>query len=181
MAADIVWSAVFWIHVLPESDGMSSTIRPCAIVTGNTINFHKSCQLEFGEYVQTHESGDDNIINEHTSSGIDHRSTGNFQGIWKFLIFASGQKIVHQKWNTLPIPNEVTDCVHALTHSNSRRIIFFSRNYKPLSHDDVSNESDDETYLPSDTDDSKHDYPSKNDEHGGNAAPPIRENAPTGV
>ena len=67
-----VWLPVFWIHVLSDSDGVSITFSPHDIVTG-------------GEYVQMHESGGNTIITYLTSDDIVLRSTGTFQGIWKFI------------------------------------------------------------------------------------------------
>ena len=66
----LVCTAVFWIHVLPDSDVVSSTLSPRDIVIGQTIYFHEHCQIEFGVYVHTHKSGDNSIITNHTSSAI---------------------------------------------------------------------------------------------------------------
>ena len=79
------------------------------------------------------------------------------------------------------MPNEVIDSIHALSWHDPRRIIFSDCNGWPLTHDDASDEIDDNTYLRSDTDDRGDYYPSENYEHGGDAAPPICNDVPTGV
>ena len=55
------------------------------------------------------------------------------------------------------------------------------RKVQPIYHDDSYDESDDDTCLPSDTNDSDDDYPSNNYEHGGNVTPYICVDTPTGV
>ena len=90
MDVALVCAAVFWIYVFPASDGMSSTFSSHAIVTGHKIYFHKHCQLEFREYMQTCEYGDNTIITESTSGAIYLWPTENVQGIWRFMSLVSG-------------------------------------------------------------------------------------------
>ena len=77
--------------------------------------------------------------------------------------------------------NAIIDCVHDLALRYPCRLIFYNRNCQPLSHDYASGDSDDDTYLPSDIDDSDYDYPYDSYEHGGVFTPPICDDAPTGV
>jgi hypothetical protein len=44
----------FWLNSFPKDDGISNTLSPRKIVTGQSINYLKHCKLEFGEYCQTH-------------------------------------------------------------------------------------------------------------------------------
>ena len=45
MVVSLVCADVFWLHVFPAPYSVPSTFFPCAIVTGQTINFHKHCQI----------------------------------------------------------------------------------------------------------------------------------------
>ena len=67
MAVALVCASIFWIHVFPASDIVSSTLTSHTIVTVQIIHFHKHCQIEFREYVQTHETRN-NIIVDFPSS-----------------------------------------------------------------------------------------------------------------
>ena len=139
---------------IPSIRVVSSTLIPRAIVTVHTINFHKHCQIKFGVYVQTHESSDKTIITDHTSGVISLWPTVNAQVIWRFMRLASGQEILRCKWTALPMPNEFMYCAHALSCPDPCGIIFSDPNGQPLSRDNASDDSDDDTYIPSDTDDS---------------------------
>ena len=67
---------------------------------------------------------------------------------------ASGQEILRRKWTARPMPNEFIYCAHALSRRDPRGIIFSDRNGQHLYRDNASDDSDDDTYIPSDTDDS---------------------------
>ena len=82
------------------------------------------------------------------------RTTCNAQGSWRFMRIASGWENLHSKWTYLPMPNEVIGSVHVLARHNPRGLIFSNRNGQPLSYDDAFDDSDCDTYLCSDTDDS---------------------------
>ena len=53
--------AVFRLHAFPAADGISDTLSPRTIVTGQTISHERHCQYQFGEYVQTHEEHDNTM------------------------------------------------------------------------------------------------------------------------
>jgi len=51
----MVYNCVFWLNSFPREDGISTTISPREIMTGQSITYDKHCKVEFGTYVQTHE------------------------------------------------------------------------------------------------------------------------------
>jgi hypothetical protein len=54
MLVELVKHANFWLNSFTKEDGISKTLSPRTIVTGQSINYLKHCKLEFGEYCQTH-------------------------------------------------------------------------------------------------------------------------------
>ena len=92
---------------------MSDTMSPRAIVTGTTMDYGCHCQLEFGEYVQTHEEHD-NLMNTRMTGAIALRPTGNAQGGYFFMSLTTGQHLNRYQWTALPMPQEVIDRMHVL-------------------------------------------------------------------
>jgi hypothetical protein len=46
---------IYWLDAFPHPNGVSDTLSPRTIITGQTIDFNRHCKYEFGQYVQTHE------------------------------------------------------------------------------------------------------------------------------
>ena len=46
---------VYWLNCFPLTDGISETLSPRTIVTGQTVAFDHHCKYGFGDNVQTHE------------------------------------------------------------------------------------------------------------------------------
>ena len=124
MIIALVYSANMWLNAFPAADGVSDTLSPRTIVTGRTIDYHRHCRLEFGEYVQSHESGDNTVELARTTGAIALRPTGNTQGSWRFMSLATGREITRRRWTALPMPNEVIDRVHALARRRPRGLTF---------------------------------------------------------
>ena len=55
---EMVYTSVFWLNSFPAQDGVSDTLSPCTLVTGQTLDYNKHCRLEFATYAQTHEDHD---------------------------------------------------------------------------------------------------------------------------
>ena len=51
---EMVYAANLWLNMFPHPNGISQTMSPQTILTGHRIEYATHCQLEFGEYVQTH-------------------------------------------------------------------------------------------------------------------------------
>jgi len=58
----MVYAAVFRLNAFPPEAGVSSSISPHGLITGQVIRFDQHCQLEFGTYVQVHESHDNSML-----------------------------------------------------------------------------------------------------------------------
>ena len=55
MVIEMVFLTVFWLNALPNKNGVSPTLSPSTIVTGRKIDCQLHCQIQYGQYVQTHE------------------------------------------------------------------------------------------------------------------------------
>jgi len=108
LIVELVYYAIFWLNSFPAHDGISHKHSPGEIITGHNLDYQKHCQLEFGEYVQTHEETD-NTVAPRTVGALALRPTGNTQGVHYFLSLTTERRINRQKWTPLPMPNEVID------------------------------------------------------------------------
>jgi hypothetical protein len=61
LIVEMVYFSIFWLNSFSPSDGISTTLNPRALVTGQQLDFNKHCKLEFGAYVQTHEQHDNSM------------------------------------------------------------------------------------------------------------------------
>ena len=74
-------------------------------MTGQELSYTHHVQLEFGEYVQTHEEHNNEMM-EHTLGAICLGPTGNQQGSHWFLSLSTGARIVRHRWTRLPLPRD---------------------------------------------------------------------------
>ena len=142
----MVYAANYWLNMFPRKGGISKTLSPRALLTGQSWCYTTHCKLEFGDYVQTHEEHD-NSMAARTIGAITLRPTGNTQGGY-----------FRGCWTSLPMPNEVIDRVHRMArqeHGNNG-LLFEDRNHNPLVDPDDDGE-DDSTYHPEEDDNSDDD------------------------
>ena len=59
---ELAKAVVYWLNSVHSHMGVSLTISPRTIITGQVLDYHKHCRYEFGEYVQTHEEHDNSLI-----------------------------------------------------------------------------------------------------------------------
>mgnify|MGYP000075705535 CR=1 FL=1 len=68
MIVEMVHSSVFWMNMFPPDDGISDTISPRALISGQPMDYARHCQVEFGSYVQTHEDHDNSMQSRTTGA-----------------------------------------------------------------------------------------------------------------
>jgi hypothetical protein len=115
------------------------------------MDFKPHCQLEYGEYVQTHEQHDNSLASRTVGAPALH-PTGNAQGGWYFISLSTGRHLNRNKWTRLPMPADVVDRVHVLARRNPLvpvGLVFGNQDgvANPLDDDD---EGDDSSYNPND-------------------------------
>lgn len=84
--------AVYWLNAFPCHNGVSGTLSPRTIITGQTVDYNRHCRYGFGEYVQTHEQHD-NTMAPRTIGALALRPTGNAQGNFYFFSLSTGRII----------------------------------------------------------------------------------------
>ena len=149
MTAEMVGAMVFWLNCFPPSRGVSRVLSPRQLVIGEHIDYNKHCLLEFGTYVQTHDEHD-NSMKARTTGAIALRPTGNSQGGYFFYSLQSGLRL-HRRpgaWTVVPTPHGVIDRVHELAKDAPEGITF-----DDFPDDPADDQSDDDSYAPSDSED----------------------------
>jgi hypothetical protein len=61
-------------------------------MTGLKVDFHRHCQLKFGDYVQTHDEHD-NSMDSRTTGATALHPTGNVQGGYYCFNLSAGRRI----------------------------------------------------------------------------------------
>ena len=90
-------------------------------MTENTLDWKKSCKLQFGAYAQVHE--DRNVTNklgERTQGAIYLVPKGNVQGTYNFSPYGLDKNITHGKFTEVPIPTIVIQPVVAMALSKKQ-------------------------------------------------------------
>jgi len=106
LIVEMVYASVFWLNTFPPHDGATSAMSPRAIITGQPVDYQKHCKIEFGSYVQVHESHD-NSMAARTSGALALRPSGNAQGGHYFYSLNTGHVLNRACWTSLPMPTEV--------------------------------------------------------------------------
>ena len=118
MIIELAKAVVYWLNSIPSHMGVSPTISPRTIITGQVLDYHKHCRYEFGEYVQTHEEHDNSLISR-TVGVIALRPTGNQQGGYFFMSLHTGRIINRLHATKLPMPAEVITRVDQLAKTQN--------------------------------------------------------------
>ena len=141
-------ASVFWLNSVPQKNGLASELSPCTIVTGQKLDFKRHCRFQFGQYVQTHEEHN-NSMSPRTVGALALRPTGNAQGSYYFMSLSTGRVLNRLRGTALPMPDDVIDRVHRMARQQKANpgLLFGDRNMTPI-YDELSNDEEDEDYLP---------------------------------
>ena len=164
MIIEMVYAANYWLNMFPRKGGISKTLSPRALLTGQSWSYTTHCKLEFGDYVQTHEEHDNSMV-ARTIGAIALRPTGNTQGGYFFFSLTTGRVLNRARWTSLPMPNEVINRVHRMArqeHGNNG-LLFEDRAHHPLP-DPEDDGDDDSTYHPEGDDNSDEEDDDDNDD-----------------
>jgi hypothetical protein len=126
LVTEMVNSAVFWWNSFPGNSAISDCLSPSEIVLRRGLDYQKHCQLEFGEYVQTHEATD-NTMAPRTVGALALRPSGNAQGGHLFYSLSTGKVLHRNHWTALPMPQEVIDRVTVLASAAPTGLTFIDR------------------------------------------------------
>ena len=117
---ELAKAMVYWLNSIPSNTGVSPTMSPRTIITGQLLDYHKHCRYEFGEYVQTHEEHDNSLLSR-TVGAIALRPTGNQQGGYFFMSLHTGRIINRLHATKLPMPSEVIIRVDQFTKAQNMK------------------------------------------------------------
>eukprot|EP00957_Ditylum_brightwellii_P111094 8471518-Ditylum_brightwellii.AAC.1 len=94
-------------------------LSPRALITGKHIDYNHHVQLEFGEYVHTHEShGSDQ--QPRTVGAIALQPTGNELRGHYFMSLLTGRRLICNRWTELPLPQDIIKRVNHLAQRNPK-------------------------------------------------------------
>jgi hypothetical protein len=121
----IVLNAFKMLNFFPTKGGISSTLSPKTIMSGETLNYKKHLSLQVGQYCQVHEEDTPhNSQNPRTKGAILLGPSGNLQGGYKFMALNTRNKITHQSWDVIPMPDMVIARVNALGTDHPEQLFF---------------------------------------------------------
>ena len=115
MIAHMVADAVRCLNQFPWSNGISNTMSPNTIITGDTMPNYSRMRVEFGTYVQLFEDNTpSNTLKSRAVGAIALSPTGNAQGDYFFMSLASGKKLSRHSWTALPMTDAAIARVEAI-------------------------------------------------------------------
>ena len=89
----IVFQSVKLLNFFPTKGGISDTLSPKTIMSGETLNYKKDLSLQIGQYCQVHEEEfPRNSQIPRTKGAISLGPSGNLQGGYKFMSLKTGEE-----------------------------------------------------------------------------------------
>jgi hypothetical protein len=129
----IVFNAVRLLNHFPTKGGISDTISPKTIMTGETLDYKKHLCLQIGQYCQVHEEDQPrNSQLPRTKGAICLGPSGNVQGGYKFMSLRSAKKITRRSWDEIPMPDTVIARVNELAKNQPEQLMFTDRHGRPI-------------------------------------------------
>ena len=155
MVMELAKAVVYWLNSVPSNTGVSPTMSPRTIITGQLLDYHKHCRYEFGEYVQTHEEHDNTLLSR-TVGAIALRPTGNQQGGYFFMSLHTGHIINCLHATKLPMPSEVIIRVEQLAKAQNMipSLAFGNRDNRLIMQDIIDDDETENAYIPTEEADS---------------------------
>ena len=124
----IVFNAVRILNHFPVKGGISESISPKTIMTGETLNYKKHLKLQVGQYCQVHEEDlPRNSQLPRTQGAIVLGPSGNVQGGYKFMSLKTGKAITRHSWDSIPITDQVITRVNQIGKDQPEIFVFTNR------------------------------------------------------
>jgi hypothetical protein len=145
MTIHIVLNVVKLLNFFPTKGGVSETLSPKTIMSGETLDYKKHLSLQIGKYCQVHEEDHPrNIQLTRTKGAISLGPSGNLQGGFKFMALNTGKKIVRRSWDVIPMPDVVIARVNALGSDQPRQMTFTDRHGRLIGDNEIPGVDSDE-------------------------------------
>jgi hypothetical protein len=125
MTIHIVLNVVKLLIFFSTKGGLSETMSPKTIMSGETLDYKKHLSLQIGQYCQVHEEDHPrNSQLSRTKGAISLGPSGNMKGGFKFMALNTGKKIVRRSWDVIPMRDVVISRVNALGSDQPRQMTF---------------------------------------------------------
>ena len=151
----IMFHAVKLLNFFPTKGGISDTLSPKTIMSGETLDYKKHLRLQIGQYCQVHEEDTlRNSLRPRTKGAISLGPSGNLQGGFKFMALNTGKKIIQRSWDVIPMPDTVITRVNTLGNDQPEQLIFTDRHGRLIGVTDnadipgVDFDEDDDAEIP---------------------------------
>jgi hypothetical protein len=150
----MVLHAVRMLNFFPQKTGVSETLSPKTIISGERLDWKRHRALPFGAYCQVHEQdemGRSDINNERTLGAISIGPSDNQHSGYRFMSLQTGRKVTRTSWTELPMPRQVVERVHDLAADQPEKLVFYDRHGRAIGDSSTNIElTDDEVGLPID-------------------------------
>ena len=124
----IVFQTVKLLYFFPTKGGISDTLSPKTIMSGEILNYKKRLSLQIGKYCQVHEEdAPRNSQNPRKKGTISLGPSGNLHGGFKFMALNTGKKIIRRSWDVILIPDTVITRANALGSDKPEKLVFTHR------------------------------------------------------
>jgi hypothetical protein len=148
LVKELATAAIRNLNMFPHPDGVSATLSPATIVTGQPKIDYQTMRLEFGTYVQVYD-GTSNDTKSRTLGAIATNPTGNSSGDYYFMSLATGHRIQRRSWTVLPISDNVISRVEGIAFNEEMPLINTDPILNEYDPDATIDESEyDRTYKP---------------------------------
>jgi hypothetical protein len=122
----VVFNSVRMLNLFPTKGGVSDSVSPKTIMSGEVLDYKKHLCLPIGQYCQVHNKAGSprNSQAARTREAISLGPSGNLQGCYKFMALNTGKKITRRNWDVIPIPDLVITRVNALGSDQAELLTF---------------------------------------------------------
>jgi hypothetical protein len=151
----IVLNAVKMLNFFPTKGGISNTLSPKTIMSGETLHYKRHLRLQVGQYCQVHEEDTPhNSQSPRNKGAISLGPSGNLQGGYKFMALNTRKKITRRSWDVIPMPDTVIARVNALGTDQPEQLIFTNQRGRPIGDVEIpgvmdfEEEDDDDAVMP---------------------------------
>jgi hypothetical protein len=128
MTIHIVHNDVKLLKFFSTKGGMSDTLSPKTIMSGDTLDYTKHLILHLGQYCQVHEEENPRNSQIAQTKGANYLvPSGNLQGGFNFIVLNTGKKIVRRSRGVIPMPALVIDRVNSLGSNQPQQMTFTDR------------------------------------------------------
>ena len=122
--------AVQSLNQLPAQNGVSPTLSPHTIMTGQPPRSYKHYTLDFGTYAQVYEDNDpSNSTKSRTTGAIALNHSGNSSGGYHFMSLVTGLRLARRQWTVVPMPEWVPNYVEDMASAEKQQLLI---NNEPL-------------------------------------------------